>query len=187
MKSILQRMVWLALVGAAVTTTSLAKTGFETKLEGTINDFTADLDGGGPWIVHGPWTLEIQGESGKADFSAALSMVRSDNTTRSAHTHHVGLTNGDVTPIAGGYRITGAATMTSNGPFAAGLLCLTPMFFLISLLAGLRHRGDAAALILGLMFAPISARFIGGGFDLIVAGLIAGSLAFLIGRKRTPA
>ena len=115
MKSILQRMVWLALVGAAVTTTSLAKTGFETKLEGTINDFTADLGGGGPWIVHGPWTLEIQGESGKADFSAALSMVRSDNTTRSAHTHHVGLTNGDVTPIAGGYRITGAATMTSNG------------------------------------------------------------------------
>lgn len=61
------------------------------------------------------------------------------------------------------------------------------MFFLISLMAGLRHRGDVAALLLGLAFAPISARFIGGGFDLIVAGLSAGTLAFLIGRKRKPA
>ena len=61
------------------------------------------------------------------------------------------------------------------------------MFFLISLLAGLRHRGDVAALILGLAFAPLCQRFIGGGFDLIVAGLVAGTLAFLIGRNRKPA
>ncbi|WP_306224110.1 AzlC family ABC transporter permease [Bosea beijingensis] len=82
-----------------------------------------------------------------------------------------------------GYYLLGALPV----PFAAGLLCLTPMFFLISLIAGLRHRGDSAALLLGLAFAPISARFIGGGFDLIVAGLIAGTLAFLIGRKCKPA
>ena len=82
-----------------------------------------------------------------------------------------------------GYYLLGALPI----PFAAGLLCLTPMFFLVSLIAGLRHRGDAAALILGLAFAPVCERFIGGGFDLIVAGLVAGSLAFLIGRKRKPA
>jgi hypothetical protein len=98
-----------------LSTTGFARTGFQTKLEGTINDFTADLDGSGPWIVHGPWTLDMQGTSGKGDFSASFSMVRSDNASRQAHTHHVGLTNGDVTPIAGGYRITGGATMTSNG------------------------------------------------------------------------
>ena len=37
-------------------------------------------------------------------------------------------------------------------------------------------------------FAPgFGQRFIGGGFDLIVAGLVAGTLAFLIGRKRKSA
>jgi predicted branched-subunit amino acid permease len=69
-------------------------------------------------------------------------------------------------------------------PLAAGLLCLTPIFFLVSLAAGIRHRGDIAAMALGLALAPICDRFIGGGFDLIVAGLIAGSIAFLIGRRR---
>ena len=42
-------------------------------------------------------------------------------------------------------------------------------------------------MVLGLALAPVCERFIGGGFDLIVAGLIAGSAAFLIGRKRKPA
>lgn len=72
-------------------------------------------------------------------------------------------------------------------PFAAGLLCLTPIFFLVSLSAGLRHRGDVAALLLGLALAPLCQLYIGGGFDLIVAGLIAGTIAFLIGRGRRPA
>ncbi|MFJ5369151.1 AzlC family ABC transporter permease [Bosea sp. CER48] len=72
-------------------------------------------------------------------------------------------------------------------PFAAGLLCLTPIFFLVSLTAGLRHRGDVTALVLGLSLAPICERFIGGGFDLIVAGLIAGSIAFMVGRRRKAA
>ncbi|WP_420102497.1 AzlC family ABC transporter permease [Bosea sp. (in: a-proteobacteria)] len=72
-------------------------------------------------------------------------------------------------------------------PFAAGLLCLTPIFFLVSLSAGLRHRGDVAALLLGLALAPLCQLYIGGGFDLIVAGLIAGTIAFLIGRGRKAA
>jgi predicted branched-subunit amino acid permease len=69
-------------------------------------------------------------------------------------------------------------------PFAAGLLCLTPIFFLASLTAGIRHRGDVAAVALGLALAPVCDRLIGGGFDLIVSGLVAGSLAFLVGRRR---
>lgn len=80
-----------------------------------------------------------------------------------------------------GYYLLGALPI----PFAAGLLCLTPIFFLASLAAGIRHRGDVAALLLGLALAPVCERFIGGGFDLIVAGLVAGSLAFLIGRRRS--
>lgn len=69
-------------------------------------------------------------------------------------------------------------------PLAAGLLCLTPIFFLACLAAGIRGRADVAAIVLGLGLAPISERLIGGGFDLIVSGVIAGSIAFAIGSKR---
>jgi predicted branched-subunit amino acid permease len=69
-------------------------------------------------------------------------------------------------------------------PLAAGLLCLTPIFFLASLAAGVRHRGDVAAMGLGLGLAPVFDRLIGGGFDLIVSGLIGGSIAFVWQRRR---
>ena len=80
-----------------------------------------------------------------------------------------------------GYYLIGALPI----PFAAGLMCLTPIFFLASLSAGLRHRGDVAAIVLGLALAPICDRFIGGGFDLIVAGLIAGTIAFALRPKKS--
>ncbi len=82
-----------------------------------------------------------------------------------------------------GYYLLGTLPL----PFAAGLLCLTPIFFLVSLTAGLRHRGDVAALVLGLVLAPLCERFIGGGFDLIVAGLIAGTVAVFVGKRRKAA
>ena len=82
-----------------------------------------------------------------------------------------------------GYYLLGALPV----PLAAGLLCLTPIFFLASLTAGIRHRGDVAALGLGLALAPICDRLIGGGFDLIVAGLVGGSVAFVFGRMRRTA
>ncbi|RDJ27591.1 branched-chain amino acid ABC transporter permease [Bosea caraganae] len=63
-------------------------------------------------------------------------------------------------------------------PLAAGLLCLTPIFFLSSLVAGIRHGSDAAAVALGFCLAPLCERFIGGGFDLIISGVLGGSLAF---------
>jgi len=96
---------------------SAAETG-PTKFEGLVADFTADLDGNGPWRVLGEFALEVKGSSGRADFSAALSMVRADNPSRAAHTHHVALTDGKVTPIAGGFRVTGAAVITGNGSLA---------------------------------------------------------------------
>ncbi|SEF93574.1 AzlC family ABC transporter permease [Bosea lathyri] len=72
-------------------------------------------------------------------------------------------------------------------PLAAGLLCLTPIFFLASLAAGVRHRGDVVAMALGLTLAPLFDRLIGGGFDLIIAGLIGGSVAFAWQRRRRAA
>lgn len=77
-----------------------------------------------------------------------------------------------------GYYLVGALPL----PLAAGLLCLTPIFFLASIAAGIRHRGDVIAMGLGLALAPVFDRLMGSGFDLIVSGLIGGSIAFAVQR-----
>lgn len=69
-------------------------------------------------------------------------------------------------------------------PVAAGLLCLTPIFFLCSMTAGIHGLGDMLAIGLGLALAPAASWAIGGGFDLIAGGLAGGSAAFLIQRRR---
>jgi hypothetical protein len=89
----------------------------QTRVEGQIHDFTAALDASGPWEISGEWSLFLN-PSGRVAFEAALNMVRAENTTRQSHTHHVGLTEGDVTPITGGFRITGIAVITLNGALA---------------------------------------------------------------------
>jgi hypothetical protein len=45
-------------------------------------------------------------------------MVRSDNAMRAEHTHHIRLTDGDVTTLANGHRISGTASFTVNGSLA---------------------------------------------------------------------
>jgi hypothetical protein len=87
------------------------------RAEGAFHDFTADLDGAGAWQLVGDWSGTLL-TTGLVDVSASLSMVRADNPTRSAHTHHLVLAGGALTPIAGGYRISGTATITSNGAAA---------------------------------------------------------------------
>ena len=96
---------------AGAQSTTVARVG------GVIHDFTADLDASGPWQLVGDWTATLK-TSGTVDVQASISMVRADNPTRSAHTHHVSLVDGVVTVIANGYRISGTATITSNGAAA---------------------------------------------------------------------
>jgi hypothetical protein len=99
------------------------------KYSGVINDFTPE-NVSGPWEVRGHWSLTIKGDSGKADFSAALTMARSDAgvadsgngdlndpAQRNAHTHHITLLGGVVTAIPNGFRVKGPATITANGKF----------------------------------------------------------------------
>ena len=113
------QIVWRVLSLAALTVAlggqGMAQGQDQTKVGGLINDYTAALDAGGPWHIVGQWSLAMQGDSGKADFSVALSMVRADNPVRSPHTHHVWVTDGEVTALPNGYRITGAGVMTGNG------------------------------------------------------------------------
>lgn len=116
------KIVWRVLsvlaLTAALSAQGLAQGQAQQKLGGLINDYTAALDPGGPWHIVGEWTLALQGNSGKADFSAALSMVRADNPIRSFHTHHITVTDGVVTALSNGYRITGIGVMTGNGNLA---------------------------------------------------------------------
>ena len=106
----------------------------QSTLHGLINDFTP-VSTGGPWEVRGSWSLVVKGcgKAGcKADFSAALTMERSDEgiivnggddfsgaspAARMAHTHHITLADGQVTTITGGIEIKGFAMVTGNGAF----------------------------------------------------------------------
>jgi len=115
--TIVWRVLSLAAVTLALSAHGVAQ-GSTQKLSGLINDYTAALDANGPWHIVGEWSLGLEGNSGKGDFSVALSMVRADHASRGFHTHHVTLTDGVVTVLANGYRISGAAVMTGNGSLA---------------------------------------------------------------------
>jgi len=109
--------VALVVIALGVATPARAQSAVVARVEGTFHDFTADLDGSGAWQLVGAWTGTLKA-TGAVDVAASLSMVRADNATRQAHTHHVALTDGVVSGVAGGYRITGTATITSNGTTA---------------------------------------------------------------------
>jgi hypothetical protein len=127
------RNVWrvaahIGVVVLAVSLGALAQTPTQVKFSGLINDFSpATVAPVGPWEVRGEWSLKLNGDSGTADFSATLTMVRSDlwvilnsadpnaPAARSAHTHHITLADGTVTPLANGFRVSGTGTVTASG------------------------------------------------------------------------
>ncbi|HVY58192.1 MAG TPA: AzlC family ABC transporter permease [Xanthobacteraceae bacterium] len=67
--------------------------------------------------------------------------------------------------------------------FAAAVLFLTPMSFLVSTVRNSRTLVDRLALALGLVLAPIFAA-LKFQLDLLLAGLVAGTLAYLVHRAR---
>lgn len=101
---------------------------------GVINDYTpSNIKPTGPWEVRGPWSLTINRETGKADFSAAFNMELSDYSqtpsaidtpgARMQHTHHLTVTGATVTALSsGGFEVIGPVTITKDGspaPLAA--------------------------------------------------------------------
>ena len=70
------------------------------------------------------------------------------------------------------------------GPISAALLFISPIYFVTSLARGAREAMDWAALWLGLALAPMMERWVGGGLDLLVTGVVAGTLAFLVRKWR---
>ena len=102
-----------ALVLSAVVSLPAGASG-NGKFEGTFNDYTDPASPVGAWHLTGKWSAHLKGQSGKADFTASIAMIR-PGSGASPHTHHVLLENGSVTQTATGWIIEGEPTITSNG------------------------------------------------------------------------
>lgn len=110
---------------------------------GLLNDYTP-ATAGGPYEMHGKWSLHLSEERGAATFAAEMTMETADfaNTDPShdptklgPHTHHISVTDGVVhndptdpinwktqcltnpfkPPVSGGFVVTGTAYVTGNG------------------------------------------------------------------------
>lgn len=110
---------------------------------GLLNDYTP-ATAGGPYEMHGKWSLYLSEERGAATFSAEMTMetadfantdANHDPTNLSPHTHHISVTDGVIhndptdainwktqclsTPfkpaVSGGFVVTGTAYVTGNG------------------------------------------------------------------------
>ena len=111
----------------AIGTSALAQNPQQMSFSGTLNDYSpSNVSPTGPWSVAGDWSLVVKGDSGKADFTASLTMVRSDlwvtahgnaddPSGRTPHTHNIALTDGSVTILANGFRVSGNAAVTASG------------------------------------------------------------------------
>jgi hypothetical protein len=138
----------LALLAIGVVGSSLAVAGDQPRLpvhfSGLLNDYTppAPTVTGGPYEMHGKWSLHLGEPRGAATFTAEMSMETADfantdpnhdPTKLGPHTHHISVTDGvlhdDPTdpinwktqcptfkpPVAGGFVVTGTANVTGNG------------------------------------------------------------------------
>jgi hypothetical protein len=129
----------LALIAA---TSALAQGPAPVHFKGLINDYSPSTVKGGPYEIRGDWSLDLDGVSGTADFSAAVNMETSDYgiaegivdptqpATRSAHTHHIKLTSATLTwsmdgcpafspSTKVGFQVNGTVSLlTGNGSIA---------------------------------------------------------------------
>ena len=79
-----------------------------------------------------------------------------------------------------GYLLVGALPLA----LAAGLLFLPPVFFTVSLVGGARSLGDWAATFLGFALTPAFNALLGKDVDLLAAGLVGGTGAYVVDRLR---
>ncbi len=75
-----------------------------------------------------------------------------------------------------------AANLTKS--LAAAILLLTPLAFLFSTARNSRELSDVLALILGLLLYPLAAKM-NSGLDILVSGVVAGTIAYGIHWWRT--
>jgi hypothetical protein len=110
---------------------------------GLLNDYTSPAVAGGPYEMHGKWSLRLNEERSSASFTAEMTMETADfanpdtkagdPTKLGPHVHHISMTDGvihnDLTdpvnwktqcaalkpPVSDGFVVTGTAYVTGNG------------------------------------------------------------------------
>ena len=68
-------------------------------------------------------------------------------------------------------------------PLGAGLLFLSPIYFITALARNAREAMDWLAIGFGLVLAPVTGALAPRGFDLLFLGVVGGTAAWAIGRK----
>jgi predicted branched-subunit amino acid permease len=76
-----------------------------------------------------------------------------------------------------GYWLTAAIP----APLAAGLMTLSPIYFLAATARAARGGADWLAIGAGIVLAPLTQAYVGGGFDLMVLAIVGGGGAWLAG------
>lgn len=92
-------------------------------------------------------------------------------------TYYLGFGTALFSVCATGSAVGHALAAEVPGWLAAGLLFLTPCYFFLSLIAAAQSRGDFAALGLGAVVGPVLFVLL-PGFDLVLTGVICGTLAY---------
>lgn len=138
---------WIAVAGVLCCLSLLASPSataqglFLVHFSGLLNDYSPSTVSGGPWEMHGQWTIDLNEWTGTADFSGDMTMSGYGKTSAGApdptqggaspHEHHVKLTNIKVTwntdgcpaltpATYGGFQFTGTVSqLTGNGSNAA--------------------------------------------------------------------
>jgi hypothetical protein len=164
----------IAVLGLATSTVAFAQFPQRALFQGTLNDYTpASPPVSGPWEVRGPWSLVVNGRTDKADFSAALTMERSDQgaianaptpptgtnpldnpALRSAHTHHITLLNGKIARITNGFTVTGPATITKDGVFPPPFGSVLPLLTITITGGAPSGKGDVVFSNISVVFGP---------------------------------
>lgn len=76
---------------------------------------------------------------------------------------------------AGGYYLLNAVPPL----FGAALLFVSPLYFLLAVMKGARGTLDWLGLGFGLVLTVPAVAYVGGGLDLLVVGIVGGTLAYL--------
>jgi len=111
--TILRRVGVAAALVLALVVSGRAQTLAPFKFQGVIHDNADALNAN--WVISGPWSLELRGDSGKANFTASLTMKQNGPVPGGPHTHHIFLKDASVTVLTNGYSVTGIAAIAGNG------------------------------------------------------------------------
>jgi hypothetical protein len=129
------------IVVLAVTASAQSQAPTPDHFSGILNDYTPATGVGGPWEMHGSWSLKLKKESGKADFSVVMTMEHPDYWVlanppvpanppiptlsatvdnpglRNPHTHHLTMTDATVSYDAATLSLCPADSPTTTARF----------------------------------------------------------------------